>query len=106
MGKALLIVNPDSGRRDGAVFAQDATFVNGVSFAHTVTGGTLPEGIREVSSDVKTRFGLSAYAASELLRVGNDRRYRLCIVADGEEIAEGIGSLDARLRYTPNCMAQ
>ncbi len=51
--------------------ALDATFVNGVSFAHTVTGGTLPEGIREVSSDVKTRFGLSAYAVSELPRVGN-----------------------------------
>ncbi|MDO5358138.1 MAG: diacylglycerol kinase family protein [Slackia faecicanis] len=80
----------------------DATFVNGVSFVHTVTGGTLPEGIREVSSDVKTRFGLSAYAASELLRVGNDRRYRLRIVADGEEIIEDIGSFVA---FSANALA-
>lgn len=82
--------------------ALDATFVNGLSFAYTVTGGTLPEGIREVSSDVKTRFGLAAYVASELLRVGNDRRYRLRIVADGEEIVEDIGSFAA---FSANALA-
>ena len=80
----------------------DAAFVNGSSFAHTVTGGTLPEGIRQVSSDFKTRFGLSAYVVSELLRVGNDRRYRLRIVADGEETVEDIGSFVA---FSANALA-
>ena len=75
---------------------------NGSSFAHTVTGGTLPEGIRQVSSDFKTRFGLSAYVVSELLRVGNDRRYRLRIVADGEETVEDIGSFVA---FSANALA-
>ena len=82
--------------------ALDAAFVNGSSFAHTVTGGTLPEGIRQVSSDFKTRFGLSAYVVSELLRVGNDRRYRLRIVADGEETVEDIGSFVA---FSANALA-
>lgn len=73
----------------------DVGFVNDEPFAYTVTGGTLPEGIRDVPSEAKSRFGFLAYAASELLRVGNNDRRTLRIVVDGHEVVEDISSFVA-----------
>ncbi|MDO4442757.1 MAG: diacylglycerol kinase family lipid kinase [Slackia sp.] len=75
--------------------AFDVGFVNERPFAYTVTGGTLPEGIRDVPSEAKTRFGFLAYAISELLRVGSDERHTLRIVADGREVVEDVSSFVA-----------
>lgn len=73
----------------------DVGLVGGTPFAYTVTAGSLPEGIREVPSESKSRFGFLAYVASELSRIGNDEQHRLRIVADGEEVVEDISSFVA-----------
>ncbi len=73
----------------------DMGFVNGVPFVYTVTGGSLPAGIREVSSEDKTRLGFFSYVASELRRIGDNEQHRLRIVVDGEEVVEDINSFVA-----------
>ncbi len=73
----------------------DVGFVDDEPFAYTVTAGTLPEGIRDVPSEAKSRFGFLAYAASELLRIGSDERHMLRIVDDGREIVEDVSSFVA-----------
>ncbi|MBE6468416.1 MAG: diacylglycerol kinase family lipid kinase [Coriobacteriaceae bacterium] len=70
----------------------DLGFANGVPFTYTLTGGSLPEGIREVSSEDKSRFGFAAYVASELKRIGGDESHRMRITVDGEAIEEDINS--------------
>lgn len=70
----------------------DLGFANGDPFTYTLTGGALPEGIREVSSEDKSRFGFAAYVASELKHVGGDESHRLRITVDGDAIEEDINS--------------
>ena len=70
----------------------DLAFANGDPFTYTLTGGALPEGIREVSSEDKSRFGFAAYVASELKRIGGDESHRLRITVDGDAIEEDINS--------------
>lgn len=70
----------------------DLGFANGVPFTYTLTGGALPEGIREVSSEDKSRFGFAAYVASELKCIGGDESHRLRITVDGDAIEEDINS--------------
>lgn len=78
-----------------ATFPFDVGFVNNEPFAYTVTGGTLPEGIRDVPSEAKSRFGFLAYAASELSRMGSNEQHALRIVVDGREVVEDISSFVA-----------
>ncbi|MDY3128414.1 MAG: diacylglycerol kinase family lipid kinase [Berryella intestinalis] len=73
----------------------DACFANGIPFTYTLTGGSLPEGIREVPSKDKARFGFLAYVASELQRIGDDRHHRLRISVDGDTMVEDINSFAA-----------
>lgn len=73
----------------------DIGTVNGRPFAYTVTGGTLPEGIREVSPELKSRYGFLAYVASTILRMGNDEHHALRIVVDGKEWEEDFSSFSA-----------
>lgn len=70
----------------------DVCFVNGSPFVYSVTGGPLPEGIRAVPSETKSRFGVFAYMASELSRVGNGNRHALRIAVDGEKHVETVSS--------------
>ncbi|MDY4041610.1 MAG: diacylglycerol kinase family lipid kinase [Collinsella sp.] len=70
----------------------DLGLANGVPFTYTLTGGSLPEGIREVSSEDKSRFGFAAYVASELKRIGGDDSYRLRITVDGDAIEADVNS--------------
>lgn len=70
----------------------DVGFANGIPFTYTLTGGSLPEGIREVSSEDKSRFGFAAYVASELKRIGGDESRRLRISVDGDTFEEDINS--------------
>lgn len=67
-------------------------FVNGEPFTYTVTGGALPEGIRDVSAEDKSRYGFGAYVVSELTRLGNNERYHLRITVDGMTYDEHINS--------------
>lgn len=73
----------------------DIGTVNGTPFTYTVTGGSLPEGIRDVSSEDKSRFGFLAYVTSELQRIGGDESYRLRITVDGKRSVEDVNSFVA-----------
>lgn len=73
----------------------DVCLANGVPFTYTLTGGSLPEGIREVPSKDKARFGFLAYVASELQRIGDERHHRLLISVDGDTVVEDINSFVA-----------
>lgn len=73
----------------------DVCSVNGNPFVYSVTGGPLPEGIRAVPSETKSRFGVFAYMASELSRVGNGNRHVLRIAVDGEQRVETVSSFVA-----------
>ncbi len=73
----------------------DIGTVNGTPFTYTVTGGSLPEGIRDVSSEDKSHFGFLAYVTSELQRIGGDDSYRLRITVDGKRSVEDVNSFVA-----------
>lgn len=73
----------------------DVAFANGVPFTYTLTGGSLPEGIRSVPSEDKTRFGFLAYVASELQRIGGNESHRLRITVDDATVIEDINSFVA-----------
>lgn len=73
----------------------DVAFANGVPFTYTLTGGSLPEGIRSVPSEDKTRFGFLAYVASELQRIGDGESHRLRITVDDATAIEDVNSFVA-----------
>lgn len=73
----------------------DVVFANDIPFTYTLTGGSLPEGIRSVPSEDKTRFGFFAYVASELQRIGDDESHRLRITVDDVTVIEDINSFVA-----------
>lgn len=80
----------------------DIGLVNGRPFAYTVTGGTLPAGIRKVSPELKSRYGFLAYVASTILRMGDGEHHALRIVVDGKERKEDISSFSA---FSANALA-
>jgi len=87
--EALGEFNPTRKRRIDIIFA------NGTPYIYTLTGGSLPEGIREVPSKDKTRLGFLAYVASELQRIGDNEQHRLRISVDGRSREEKVNSFVA-----------
>ena len=73
----------------------DIISANKIPFIYTLSGGSLPEGIREVPSKDKARLGFLAYVASEFQRLGNNDQHLLHITVDHKEIAECINSFVA-----------
>ena len=80
----------------------DIVFANGTPFIYTLTAGSLPEGIREVPSQDKSRLGFLAYVGSELKRIGDAERHPLRIRVDGVERTERINSFVA---FSGNALA-
>lgn len=71
----------------------DIGYVNGIPFIHAVTIGSLPEGIRNVTAEEKSRLGFLAYVSSEIKRIGNDDKIKLHITCDDIEFSSVLNSL-------------
>lgn len=91
-----LDMNPENAVQqynDAKVTAVDIGRVNNRYFISTLSAGSVPESVQDVSSDMKTKYGTFAYLAEGFKALESEETYPFTMNFDGEEIKDEFSTI-------------